>query len=317
MRRNGRHRKKAGALTVARQLMASLLTLEQLTATRDSLLASYNTLAATPIEEYSLQDRQVTYQRKAELWAEITRLNRLVALRDPKIRAGGYAYGNYVSQKAETPTTEILKNGDFAKTSLAEFLTYTFPTSPNNGHANDYTFTETERPQIIALESTSGLIKGNYYYIRSYNVNSGNAKIFDSDGSFVEWSSGRGSIWQVVALAPDNWTITQGTLDQDELAKGKTQGDGGAVHIQQTFDNLYSGTYKITIERADISGGAIAVILTNSVTWGSSTTTSERYDFDYQTTEATFTLGEYGINSLKVNTANATRAIGKITLAPK
>lgn len=216
--------------------MASLLTLEQLKATRDTLLASYNTLAATPIEEYSLQDRQVTYQRKEELWSEVQRLNRLIALRDPKIRAGGYAFGNFVSQKEEKKT-DLLTNGDFSK-----------------------------------IDKTQ-----------------------DPD-------------------APTNWTVTQGALDQDELASGKIKGDGGAVHIEQTFDNLYSGTYKITIQRGDINGGAIAVVLTNQVLWNTDTSATNRHDFGFQETEAEFTLNERGINSLKILTEHENRALQNISL---
>ena len=76
---------------------------------------------------------------------------------------------------------------------------YAFPTSPNNGHQNNYTFAPNDRPLIVALQTTNGLTQGVQYTIYTYNVNSGNAEIFTTSGVKIGWVTGRGTKWEVLA----------------------------------------------------------------------------------------------------------------------
>ena len=67
----------------------SLQSIEELTEARDSLQASYNEAAKTPLNQYSLQDRQAIYEQRRFLRQEIDRFNRKIALATKSINATG------------------------------------------------------------------------------------------------------------------------------------------------------------------------------------------------------------------------------------
>tara|TARA_R110002020_G_scaffold198070_4_gene399201 strand:- start:287 stop:538 length:252 start_codon:yes stop_codon:yes gene_type:complete len=64
--------------------------LEELIAARDALQASYNEIAKTAINQYSMQDRQIIYEQRRFLRDEINAYNRKIALADPDVNATGY-----------------------------------------------------------------------------------------------------------------------------------------------------------------------------------------------------------------------------------
>jgi len=63
--------------------------LESLTATRDNLMKAYNDLSLTSITQYSIQDRQVMYERRDAILGQVQRIERKMALADPTINATG------------------------------------------------------------------------------------------------------------------------------------------------------------------------------------------------------------------------------------
>ena len=67
----------------------SLQPIEELIEARDSLQASYNEIAKTAMNQYSMQDRQVIYEQRRNLRAEINAMNRKIGLADPNINAIG------------------------------------------------------------------------------------------------------------------------------------------------------------------------------------------------------------------------------------
>ena len=67
----------------------SLQPLEDLIEARDSLQASYNEIAKTAMNQYSMQDRQVIYEQRRFLRAEISAFNRKIGLADPNVNAIG------------------------------------------------------------------------------------------------------------------------------------------------------------------------------------------------------------------------------------
>jgi len=67
----------------------SLQPLEDLIEARDALQAAYNEIAVTAMNQYSMQDRQVIYEQRRNLRAEINAYNRKIGLADPNINAIG------------------------------------------------------------------------------------------------------------------------------------------------------------------------------------------------------------------------------------
>lgn len=67
----------------------SMQSLESLTATRDNLMKAYNDLSLTSITQYSIQDRQVMYERRDAILGQVQRIERKMALADPTINATG------------------------------------------------------------------------------------------------------------------------------------------------------------------------------------------------------------------------------------
>jgi hypothetical protein len=67
----------------------SLQPLEELIEARDALQASYNEISKTAITQYSMQDRQVIYEQRRFLRAEINAFNRKIGLADPNVNATG------------------------------------------------------------------------------------------------------------------------------------------------------------------------------------------------------------------------------------
>lgn len=122
---------------------------------------------------------------------------------------------------------EKLTNGDFSQTESVQDPSFTLPTSPNAGHANNHTFAEADRPLVEDLQT------GNTYRMHVLNVNSGNARLHELDGAQIGWVVGRGTKWEVVRNVPANWTLKSGTLDADKLAQGIVKGVGAEVRIEQ------------------------------------------------------------------------------------
>lgn len=77
---------------------------------------------------------------------------------------------------------------------------YSFPTEPNNGHAEHYTFAEDDRPKVVALRDAEGLSANRVYELHAYNVNTGEGRMHTKKGTLIGWVSGRGENWEVVAL---------------------------------------------------------------------------------------------------------------------
>jgi len=67
----------------------SLQPLEDLIEARDALQASYNEISKTAISQYSMQDRQVIYEQRRFLRAEINAYNRKIGLADGDVNATG------------------------------------------------------------------------------------------------------------------------------------------------------------------------------------------------------------------------------------
>ena len=67
----------------------SLQPLEDLIEARDALQSSYNEISKTAINQYSMQDRQVIYEQRRFLRAEINAFNRKIGLADGAVNATG------------------------------------------------------------------------------------------------------------------------------------------------------------------------------------------------------------------------------------
>ena len=67
----------------------SLQPIEDLIEARDALQKSYNEISKTAITQYSMQDRQVIYEQRRFLRAEINAYNRKIGLADPDVNATG------------------------------------------------------------------------------------------------------------------------------------------------------------------------------------------------------------------------------------
>lgn len=67
----------------------SLQPLADLIEARNALQESYTKIAATPMSQYSMQERQVIYEQRRFLRAEINAYNRKIALADGSINATG------------------------------------------------------------------------------------------------------------------------------------------------------------------------------------------------------------------------------------
>ena len=67
----------------------SLQPLEELIEARDALQTSYNEICKTAITQYSMQDRQVIYEQRRFLRAEINAFNRKIGLADSTVNATG------------------------------------------------------------------------------------------------------------------------------------------------------------------------------------------------------------------------------------
>ena len=68
----------------------SLESVEDLVETRNALAVAYRKAAETPISQYSMQDRQIIYEQRRFLRAEINAFNRKIGLADPTVNATGY-----------------------------------------------------------------------------------------------------------------------------------------------------------------------------------------------------------------------------------
>lgn len=69
---------------------------------------------------------------------------------------------------------------------------------PNNGQIKNHTFDEDGRPLIKAKKTTSGgLIEDQFYQIYSVNTETSSSRIYDLDGTLVNWLGGRGTDWEV------------------------------------------------------------------------------------------------------------------------
>lgn len=155
---------------------------------------------------------------------------------------------------------EKLTNENFSQSSYVQNSSYAFPTSPNNGHVNDHTFAVEDRPLVVALQTTDGLTEGEIYRVHVYNVNSGNARICELDGTTVGWMIGRGTKWEVVENLPTSWSVNSGTLDQAKLSEGIIKGSNGAVGIDQVFSSPLAIGTRIVVKatRADFGTGGVA-----------------------------------------------------------
>jgi len=69
--------------------LRSLIPLADLIEARDNLETAYRESLKTIISQYSMQERQVLYEQRSAIRAEINALNRKIALADPNINATG------------------------------------------------------------------------------------------------------------------------------------------------------------------------------------------------------------------------------------
>lgn len=237
-------------------LYATKVSLASQSSSNLSLFATKASLGSTKTALESLIDLRASQVSLANTQVSIGSLKSRVDI----LEAGGTQHDGTPAETVDINWTNLseinvsgekLLNGDFSANSYVQDTSFcllsTCGLQPNNGHSVNHTFAEADRPKIIALQASSSptLTEGTIYQIK--NVNTGNEaiQIENLDGTSVGWTGGglRGSVWEVVSLSFDNWTVTSGTLDETKLASGIVKGDGGQVLIQQTLSqNIAQGT---------------------------------------------------------------------------
>ena len=212
---------------------------------------------------------------------------------------------------------EKLTNGDFSSSGYVQdtsfCLTQTCGLQPNNNHPSDHTFAS--RPKIVALQTASGLTAGTYYEVKVANTTNGGVNIWNLGGaSEVGWyaGTGRGTLWEVVNLAFDDWSVHSGTLDQTKLASGIVDGSGGAVAIVQNFSQtIPSGTeliFKVT--RADTNTGNVRF---NPIRSSDGVIMSVNIGIDPSVGYASYTT-TVGISGVKLDTLHGLREVSSVSV---
>lgn len=69
--------------------MAGQIPLSTYVTLRDNLLTAYTAISASPTASYSMGERSFSYADRERLWAEILKLNRLILMAEPTIKAIG------------------------------------------------------------------------------------------------------------------------------------------------------------------------------------------------------------------------------------
>mgnify|MGYP003113866630 CR=1 FL=1 len=69
--------------------MAERIAKSTLETLRDNLITAYTAISTSPSESYTLGDRTFTYAERADLWAEIEKLERLILIRSTTYKAKG------------------------------------------------------------------------------------------------------------------------------------------------------------------------------------------------------------------------------------
>lgn len=69
--------------------MASNISLALIVTARDNLMTAFTTVSTSTTAEYSLGDRTFRYEDRDKIWEDITKLNKIILLRDPTINARG------------------------------------------------------------------------------------------------------------------------------------------------------------------------------------------------------------------------------------
>lgn len=112
---------------------------------------------------------------------------------------------------------------------------------------------------------------------------------------------------------PENWTVNSSIqLDQNKLSQGIIKGNGGAVSVQQMFNNpIASGTKLVAkVTRADTNeNGEVRVqtLRANGTTYGTTKNIPYADGFvEFETTETTY--------GLRLSTAHGTREVSSISL---
>ena len=95
----------------------------------------------------------------------------------------------------------------------AQNINFALPTTPNNGHASDHTFAEEDRPLVIALQTANGMTEGSIYRLHVVTASNGNGKIYELDGTLVGWIDSRGTKWQVVDSAGQDYVTFHTSVD--------------------------------------------------------------------------------------------------------
>lgn len=92
---------------------------------------------------------------------------------------------------------------------------FALPTAPNNGAVEIHTFSEDDRPLVIALmevvatnnTGTNGMTEGRVYRMHKTNTASSfnSSQIYELDGTLVGWIGNRGTKWEVVESAGQDY----------------------------------------------------------------------------------------------------------------
>lgn len=69
--------------------MAGQIPLATYVTLRNNLLTAYTTISVSPTASYSMGDRSFSYADRDRLWFEIQKLNRLILMIEPTIKAIG------------------------------------------------------------------------------------------------------------------------------------------------------------------------------------------------------------------------------------
>lgn len=66
-----------------------------LTTLRDNLITAYTAVSTSPAASYSMGDRTFSYVDRHRIWTEINRLERLICMRDPILKARGNSLASF------------------------------------------------------------------------------------------------------------------------------------------------------------------------------------------------------------------------------
>jgi hypothetical protein len=79
---------------------------------------------------------------------------------------------------------------------------YVLPSSGNDGHPDNYTYAEEDRPLVVSLSTQTingvELTEGKAFKIKKYNTSTTSADLVTVDGDNIGWSGNRGVKWEIL-----------------------------------------------------------------------------------------------------------------------